>query len=225
MGVHVSRIPSDAPAWLTKLDHNLYIAKCAAVSSLSIAAYDWFACLDEEIDLIWRASHSVFKYLVLFSRYMGIVFPLVTVIGRLGDWNAQQCHQLKPLIAVFLLSADFCLGLRTAAIHSFDRKVSAVIALVLLVETGAAIYATTGWITLNLPPEIPGCFFRPGTARSLGVSLYWIPSSVTDVTVFVLTVSKVFPIWSSTKESRLSWVILRDEIMYYGIITSLTIAT
>lgn len=52
MGVHVSKIPSDAPAWLTKLDHNLYIAKCAAISSLSIAAYDWFACLDEEIDLI-----------------------------------------------------------------------------------------------------------------------------------------------------------------------------
>ena len=46
------------------------------------------------------ASHSVFKYLVLFSRYMGIVFPLVTVIARLGDWNAQECHQLKPLIAV-----------------------------------------------------------------------------------------------------------------------------
>lgn len=39
---------------------------------------------------------------------------------------------------------------RTAAIHSFDRKVSAVIALVLLVETGAAIYATTGWIVRHL---------------------------------------------------------------------------
>jgi len=47
-----------------------------------------------------RASHSVFKYLALFSRYMGLVFPIGIVVLRLGDWTYQECQRLKLEAAV-----------------------------------------------------------------------------------------------------------------------------
>jgi hypothetical protein len=45
-----------------------------------------------------------------------------------------------------------------------------------------------------------------------------IPSSVTDIVVLILTVSKIFPIWSAPAKSRLSWVLLRDEILVGSLI-------
>jgi hypothetical protein len=58
MGVHVSKLPEDAPEWVLKFDWELHIAKCTSIAALSIAAYDWFACLDEEVDLICESTTS-----------------------------------------------------------------------------------------------------------------------------------------------------------------------
>ncbi|GAA6019671.1 hypothetical protein JCM11491_004875 [Sporobolomyces phaffii] len=233
MGSTVSAVPLDAPRALRELDRDVHITKCTAVASLSIAVYDYVVCLGEEIDLVWTASHSVFKYLALFSRYTALVVPLGIVTLRLGDWSSEQCLRMKPLGSVAstlsILSTNYVLGLRTAAVYSYQRAVSLVIGTVLLAHTVLAIWATTQWITIDLPPEIPGCFPRPGERHSLGLSMYWIPAAITDVVLFALTVFKVFPIWSGSKESRLSFIILRDEILaspaYYGLISSLTVAT
>jgi hypothetical protein len=54
MGVHVSTLPDDAPESVFRLEFQLFIARCVTLSALSIAAYDWFACLDEEVDLICK---------------------------------------------------------------------------------------------------------------------------------------------------------------------------
>ncbi|GAA5948274.1 hypothetical protein JCM3765_001347 [Sporobolomyces pararoseus] len=165
MGVRISTIPDNAPEWVTQLDGDIHLA---------------------------LASHSVFKYIALFS---------------------------------LILSTDYVLALRTAAIYSFQRNVSSVVGILVFLQTALTIWATTKWIVLELPTGIPGCFVRPAVHLEIGVSLYWLPSSITDAVVFVLTVSKVFPIWSSSKQNRLSWVILRDEILYYGVVALLRIAT
>ncbi|GAA5948281.1 hypothetical protein JCM3765_001350 [Sporobolomyces pararoseus] len=214
MGVHVSTIPANAPRWIQDLDYQLHVARCTSIAALSIAVYDWFACLDEEVDLVWTASRSLFKYLALSCRYLSIMFSLSVVIVRLGDWTAEECKRMKLMVALLstftLLSADYVLGLRTAAIYSFKRSVTIVIVLLLLFETIATLWTSSRWIQLVLPAGIHGCFFRPGVPHSLGVSFF---------------LCKVFPIWSSSRDSRLSWILLRDEIMYYGLITSLTVAT
>ncbi|GAA5948326.1 hypothetical protein JCM3765_001373 [Sporobolomyces pararoseus] len=229
MGIHLSTIPENASQALIELDKDIHIAKLTSISALSISAYDWFVCFDEEVDLVWRASNSVFKYLALFSRYMALIFPIGIVVLRLGNWTEEECEKMKLEAAItstlVILSCDYLLALRTAAIYSFQRNVSTLLVIVVAVQTALAIWATTNWVRIDLPEGIPGCFVRPGMGHILGVSLYWIPSSVTDLILFVLTVSKVFPIWSSSKESKLSWVLLRDEIMYYGLVTSLTVAT
>ncbi|GAA5976244.1 hypothetical protein JCM5350_001393 [Sporobolomyces pararoseus] len=229
MGIHVSTVSEDAPRWIKELDYQLHIARCTSISAFSIAVYDWFVCLDEEVDLVWTASRSLFKYLVLFCRYISVLFPLSVVIVRLGDWTPVECSKMKLVAAILstltLLSVDYILGIRAAAIHSFDRTITTIIVLLLLFESVATLWTSSRWIQLVLPPGIHGCFFRPGAPNSLGVSFFWIPSSLTDSVVLVLTVCKVFPIWSSSRSSRLSWILLRDEIMYYGLVTSLTLAT
>ncbi|GAA5976308.1 hypothetical protein JCM5350_001415 [Sporobolomyces pararoseus] len=219
MGIHLSTLPENASPALVELEKDIHIAKLTSISALSISAYDWFVCFDEEVDLVWRASHSVFKYMALFARYMGLVMPIGIVVLRLGNWTKEECEKMKIEAAItstlVILSCDYLLALRTAAIYSFRRNITILVATLIGIQTALAIWATTGWVRIELPEGIPGCFVRPGMGHILGVSIYWIPSSVTDLVLFVLTVSKVFPIWSSSKESRLSWVLLRDEIMQH----------
>lgn len=116
MGVHVSRVTEDAPEWLRDLDHTIHIAKVTAIVAVSIAAWDWFACLDEEIDLLWSASHSLFKYLALATRYLGLVYAIGVTTLRLGDWSHAECRRLKPIASVtsslVILTCDYVLALR-----------------------------------------------------------------------------------------------------------------
>ena len=65
-----------------------------------------------------------------------------------------------------------------------------------------------------MPPGVAGCFPTPGPSKSLNISLYWPPALLTDLVLFTLTICKVFPIWQgSNRNSRLSWIVLRDEIL------------
>jgi hypothetical protein len=122
MGVHVSTIPEGAPQALLDLDFDLFVAKCAAVSVLSIALYDWLACLEDEIELLCefchlsarisntktqrrtrfqgKASHSVFKYLALFCRYQAIICSLGVAMLRLCNWTREECGNLKLFAAI-----------------------------------------------------------------------------------------------------------------------------
>ncbi|GAA5879933.1 hypothetical protein JCM16303_004405 [Sporobolomyces ruberrimus] len=116
MGSHVSTVPDDAPQALRDLDRYIQVAKFTSVSALSVATYDHLACLDEEIEMIWKASHSVFKYLALVSRYSGLFVATVIVGTRLGDWDQEECRRLLPLQIVAsdiaILSSTYVLALR-----------------------------------------------------------------------------------------------------------------
>ena len=59
MGAHVSYITPGVPhAWI-KTAQAIQVAKFTSVASLSIAVYDYFACLDEEIELICGSPRSL----------------------------------------------------------------------------------------------------------------------------------------------------------------------
>ncbi|GAA5869303.1 hypothetical protein JCM16303_000422 [Sporobolomyces ruberrimus] len=229
MGSDVSTVPHDAPQAVHELEHYLQVAKFTSVSALSIAAYDHLACLDEEIEMIWRARHSVFKYLALVSRYSGLYVATIIVMTRLGDWDRHTCQRFLPVQVLAgdlaILSSTYVLALRTAAVYSFRRGICIVIVLLVLVQTTLALWASTKWEVLKLPPGISGCFPRPGINRPLSVSLYWAPSLLTNLVLLTLTLTRVFPIWSLATGSRLSWVLLRDEILYYSLISTMVVAT
>ncbi|GAA5879936.1 hypothetical protein JCM16303_004406 [Sporobolomyces ruberrimus] len=96
MGSHVSTVPQDAPKAVLELDRQIQIAKFVAVSTLSVAAYDHLACLEEEIELIWKADRSIFKYLALVSRYSGLLYAVTQAVLRLGNWSHRECIRFLP---------------------------------------------------------------------------------------------------------------------------------
>lgn len=71
MGVHVSTVSEDAPRWIKELDYQLHIARCTSISAFSIAVYDWFVCLDEEVDLVCELHSRSLLY------FASAEFPLV----------------------------------------------------------------------------------------------------------------------------------------------------
>jgi len=59
MGAHVSHIAPDTSHDWIKTAQAIQVAKFTSVASLSIAVYDYFACLDEEIELICESHRSL----------------------------------------------------------------------------------------------------------------------------------------------------------------------
>ncbi|GAA6060343.1 hypothetical protein JCM10212_000440 [Sporobolomyces blumeae] len=237
MGVYPSTVSPDAPAAVVVVRAEaIQAAKFTSVVCISVAWYDWLACLDGEIRLVWKAKHSLFKYLALACRFSGAFFVAMLGTARFGNWSHDTCDRLLKVATVAtdlaMLAPSAVMGLRTMSIYSFDRKICVVVCLMLVMQTSALIAGSTMWQTLHLPEGVKGCFPRPGSSRSLGISLYCKsrtsrpPAMLTDLVLFVLTTCKVWPIWVVSRgRTSLSWIILRDEVMYYGLVLAIDTAT
>lgn len=88
MGAHVSYItPNASNAWIETAGA-LQVAKFSSVVSLSLAIYDYVACLDEEIELICKSP----GFSVSTSEPELIRFPLVPSQGNRLDPCSNISH-------------------------------------------------------------------------------------------------------------------------------------
>ncbi|GAA5976327.1 hypothetical protein JCM5350_001423 [Sporobolomyces pararoseus] len=125
------------------------------------------------------------------------------------DWIVCLDEEIKY---ISLLSVDYVLALRVVGIYCFQRYVTACIVVLISIQTALALWSSNYHMVVGIPPVIPGCFIRPGLGPRLGVSLYWFPAAVNNLVLLILTVVRIFPIWSNATEARWTWILLRDQI-------------
>ncbi|GAA5948343.1 hypothetical protein JCM3765_001379 [Sporobolomyces pararoseus] len=95
--------------------------------------------------------------------------------------------------------------------------------------TALALWSSNYHTVVGIPPVIPGCFIRPGLGPRLGVSLYWFPAAVNNIVLLILTIVRIFPIWSSSVDldppprSNLCERYSFCPPLYYGVITALSL--
>lgn len=117
MGI-ISSHPLPAISAIQEVARLTQAVRFTNISLLAVCTYDWIVSLEDEIelicelpdyypailqslmlDVIGRASTSVFKFCILATRYSGFLMSILFVLLPHGDWSSSQCGILIKALA------------------------------------------------------------------------------------------------------------------------------
>ncbi|TDL14683.1 hypothetical protein BD410DRAFT_902944 [Rickenella mellea] len=212
------------------------VAYCLLASYVAFA-YDTVLTIGEEVtplivDLIWPTRWSIGKFLFFFNRYpllleliLYLYFSLATrpphnvckVIYIMDTWS----------ILVFGIAVQMVLALRTYALWNHNRKVLLILCLAIVGVDVVAVWALSGYATPKLLtiydlPDSNGCFAAlPANTIKRATVLYAVLTAF-DTLVFALTLTRVLAYFRKDL-TPLPRVLLRDGVLYYGIICTMNV--
>jgi len=211
---------SEAPAVFRASSIDNYIATAFIV----VMMYDHIITLDKEIAWIWTLKWRLPKFLFLMNRY--IISPLIVLIGIVDfifPITLSFCDvivHLAPWVAVLSFGiAEGVLILRVCALYG-QRKLFVWLVVGLFAIEIISVIVNTSILMgetrqLYYYEFLPGCWSN--TAGS-GIYSFWIPFTIFDGIVMLLTLYKVFPLRNS--RSPAVSLLARDSVVYFVILFS-----
>ncbi|KAJ7354507.1 hypothetical protein DFH08DRAFT_855070 [Mycena albidolilacea] len=234
-----SLLPTGISSEVLKQITNTRTSRTCHVALDVLYMYDYFATLDQEVELVWFKPMSFMKLLFFLNRYLPIVCGIISASIYLDESPAtltasvRLCGQWFKFQAATTLAAlgviQAILVIRIWAIYARHKPL-----LIFLGVFGCFQLAATATImgisvTQGVPlsePE-PGLFVC-GITTPPYLAAYWIPILTFEFTLFALTLIKGVQNFRRTNVSVLSGqsgqailnILVRDSVIYFFIIAA-----
>ncbi|KAJ3817051.1 hypothetical protein F5880DRAFT_1734968 [Lentinula raphanica] len=206
-----------------------------------ILVYDFVLTLDMEIERFWkRDTKRLASVLFFVNRYLTLVgnIPLMLFFFcpklLLRYHNGREAINYYGQILIFLVQWNISVlfVLRMKAIYSGSRRITGFLCVALVAMAVNDVvqlhYADlTPPNAVDPPSAVPQVGAIPTFSNSQGLhfAYLWIGIFVFDLCVFSLTLWKTYYIYRDGYGSGgIGTIIMRDGLMYFGIITLATLA-
>ncbi|KAE9395171.1 hypothetical protein BT96DRAFT_885839 [Gymnopus androsaceus JB14] len=187
---------------------------------VTLAVWDWLACLPAELERVWRREWSLVKFLYLWNRYYGLLCFSLNLWLFNGDFTVNACKSLHYIIAAtcmwVTLGSEAILAIRTYAFLSKQRSIGIPLVLLLLGETAyllyvaiagvhqtALVYGTVGLCTAS---DAPGKHIVMG---------FWLCPVVFDLICTGLTGMKAIQLKRLGVKSNIVKTFVREGLLYF----------
>ncbi|KAF7367274.1 hypothetical protein MSAN_00789400 [Mycena sanguinolenta] len=208
----------------------LQLVKYFCAASLTLQGYDWFICLEREVNTIWLSPWRAVKILYLLSRYI----PFINLASALyyyvvHDPTASMCHRIDAVATWFtafgIIVSEAMLIMRTYAIFQSSKKVLVLLLVLLGLLVGAALPTVEIFIQslqYGQPPigTFDGCYPVSGSEI---IFVSFIAILLFETIIVALTAYSAFRNYRR-ESSPMIKVLYRDSLFFFLCIFSITLA-
>lgn len=135
------------------LFHNIYTTRYTALAAVTLALYDWFLVLDDEIQLVGKASFSKGKLLYYITRFatpIGLILGVYHIVDMRPNLDITFCYGFMwftTILEVFSIFISYwLLTLRIVALYKSRPVVIWLLHIALL----ASYFTTLGMLIQSL---------------------------------------------------------------------------
>jgi len=221
-----------APESLSTAAEHLMAAKMFSLASCVMLFYDMAITFFDEVERIWKQKFSGATILWFLNRYLSPLGYIVIIVSFHANWPTHVCDAYVLYPEILKIFTAFTIGvifiLRLYAIYSRSQVILVAFTVLLLGELGTKIWAFTDGTRLVLPPELHGCILTGRSASGKRIVYTWVAELVFDTAVFLATVYRTVSLYRSSRigpSSNLVKVIMRDGIIYFGVIFASNLVT
>ncbi|KAJ6584611.1 hypothetical protein B0H19DRAFT_1249567 [Mycena capillaripes] len=214
-------------------------------ASFTILVWDHVLTFSDEVEYIWKGKKGPIIYLFIFNRYFT---PLGFIINLfVGQWRYERIPVLTGFNGVLIISSSIqrctrfiryegctvaiavevvglMMLLRINALYPTQRWITALLGLLLVVETGINIWLISRGepVLHNRASGVHACsmVFDPEISTAASASA-WYPL-LYDSIVFALTVNRTLPSIRKKQAGFIVKKLLEDGLLYYSVIFSIT---
>ncbi|GAA5902256.1 hypothetical protein JCM5296_003965 [Sporobolomyces johnsonii] len=202
---------------------------------LSILLWDTVATFPSEYRHIWRAKWTPVKVAFLLNRYWTVVYMTLDtamVVRAVSPGLCQHIYLFQPAGNILVLLFCACiLSTRILALYEGNRKLLVGLIVLLTLQVGVMVGATTQFRPLLLSPDIAaavdfhGCVAIAHDAKAGAfVAVFWAAPLVFDTVILVLTVLRVLCIRRRSGPMPILRHFLRDGLFYYMVVFATDVA-
>ncbi|KAF7357623.1 hypothetical protein MSAN_01358700 [Mycena sanguinolenta] len=208
-------------------------------ASFTILVWDHIITFSDEVEYIWKGKKKgPIIYLFIFNRYftpLGFIINLFAV-RNFGHHSTSVSRDIKYPRCTHFVRYEGCtvaiavevvgamMLLRIDALYPRQRWISALLGLMLIVETGVNAWLISRGepVLHNRGSGVHACsmIFDPAISHAASASA-WYPL-LYDSIVFALTVNRTLP---SIRKKQAGFIVkrlLEDGLLYYSVIFSIT---
>ncbi|KAJ3748588.1 hypothetical protein DFH05DRAFT_1473272 [Lentinula detonsa] len=223
----------------TQVNWNHYVELIEFV----ILVYDYILTFDIEIERFWKHNTKRLAPILFFiNRYLTLFGNLVLVIFFFWPEPILRHHNGRESMDFFAQGLVFAVQfnisvlffLRVDAIYGGSRRIAGIFGLVLfatVVNDVVQLYLTdrTGAAAVDPPSALAQVGSIPSFSNTQGLptdfAYLWIGIFVLDICVIILTLWKTVHLYrSGYVPGGIGALIMRDGLMYFGVITLATLA-
>ncbi|EJD54946.1 hypothetical protein AURDEDRAFT_178820 [Auricularia subglabra TFB-10046 SS5] len=190
--------------WVEEQHYELRVWKSALLASFVVLVWDWFICLDDEVEWIWKRRRNMFT-----------VLWFVRPSKRNGPEERAIAFLPTLLVCAGMLYAHVVFLLRTWALYGRSSKILLILSGALGIE---AVFLFLCLIKQHVvvPPPGHGCL--PGSPRLVFGVMAWVAPLFFDTLVFGFTLSRTMRfVRQEGSGASLFYVFLRDGVIYFGV--------
>ncbi|KAJ7903226.1 hypothetical protein B0H13DRAFT_2274835 [Mycena leptocephala] len=190
-----------------------------------ILVYDSLLTLDSEVEHMWVRERKLGSAWFFFIRYCALGSNMVMFVLMFGDFALERCNHLNTvhglLIVVQQLAVGCTLILRVYAMYNCDKRI-----LSFLMISGLVTVAVGAWSIMPSGPSpivqtgVLGCHIGESQTQLIRMAAAWEVELVCNMIILGLTVYCAFTQARAaiTFAGSLWHVMMRDSVMYFGII-------
>ncbi|KAI5117041.1 hypothetical protein M0805_000116 [Coniferiporia weirii] len=208
------------PGNLANEVYNDQVQLFARVSATTLLAYDIVITMDKEVKYFWKTPFTPISFLYFLNRYLGLLEALLDIRCWIG-----------------ILAIDAILLIRVIALYERSQKLTVCLSSLFVAEAAAMLWFTVRirldisiGISIGNPlsgiGDVTGCGVTLDIPQLMAV-LYWIPPTVFELILLVLSVRKGAEFWRVTaglKGFKLMHVLIRDQVVYFALVLACSVA-
>jgi len=198
-------------------------------ASFTILVWDHVITFSDEVEYIWKGKKGPIIYLFLLNRYFTPLGFMVNLYAYLSpSWTVERCRHFIRYegctVAIAVEVVGIMMFLRINALYPTRKWISALLAILLVVETGINIWLISRGepVLHNTASGVHACsmIFDPAISSAASASA-WYPLMY-DSIVFGLTVNRTLPSIRKKEAGSVVKKLLEDGLLYYSVIFSVT---
>ncbi|KAI5116271.1 hypothetical protein M0805_002617 [Coniferiporia weirii] len=219
------------PGDLANEVYNDQVELFARVSATTLLAYDIVITMDKEVKYFWKTPFTPISFLYFLNRYLGLLEALLDIRCDFLTWF----YDISGWIGI--LAIDVILLIRVIALYERSQKLTVCLSSLFVAEAAVMLWFTVR-IRLDIGigisigkllsgiGDVTGCGVTLDIPQLMAV-LYWIPPTVFELILLVLSVRKGTEFWGVTaglKGFKLMHVLIRDQIVYFALVLACGVA-
>ncbi|KAK7043107.1 hypothetical protein VNI00_008461 [Paramarasmius palmivorus] len=198
----------------------IHVLQVYTSAMVTLAVWDWLACLQMEWERIWKREWSLVKVLYLWTRYYGLFSFAINLWLFNGDFTIERCKTLHYIIAASCmwttLGCEAILAIRTYAFLGKRVWTAVLLIVMLLGETAFLLYVA---IKAVYQSPLPYGTSGPCTATDFPgkhvVMGFWLAPVLFDLICTILTGAKAINIKRLGVKSDIVKVFVREGLFYF----------
>jgi len=188
----------------------------ATATALTFCLYDIMLSLNDEIKYIWGAKRSPITVLYLIVRYYSVIAFVTTIILITSPGISVKACQgyfwwtVAGVPSVFVLALDTILLLRVFALYKHDKRVFAVLLLLVIGNFASSQWASTTLASRLAKTAIPiphpwhGCISPPPKQGFNIMLASYVPTFALSLVFLGMTLKKLVECYQDV-HGRLAW--------------------